>query len=283
MHPARESAFIDMQCAALEHLAKHAAHMPLPRVERTIKGDAFTLWNDAAGQARLVWMLGFLRGKTLVNSNPHSPELFSELGKFLGELDFALGKFEHPATHWELKWDSSRAGWISEHLEKVADAQRRALAGYFISLYREWIEPSQAQLRKSVIYGDANDHNVLVGATWPRPRIAGVIDFGDMHHAWVVSEIAIAAAYAILGKNDPLAVMKELVRGFHGSYPLNEAEIAVVFPLTGMRLAVSVVNSTIRKIQRPDDQYVVVSEAGAWDGLERLGDMHPRFAHSTAR
>src|SRR5258708_29487068 len=283
MHPARESAFIDMQCAALEHLARHAAHMPLPRVERTIKGDAFTLWNDGAGEPRLVWMLGFLPGKTLVNSNPHSAELFKELGKFLGELDFALGKFEHPTTHRELKWDSSRAGWISEHLEKIDDSQRRALVAYFIALYREWIEPSQEQLRKSVIYGDANDHNVLVATTWPVPRIAGVIDFGDMHHGWVVSEVAIAAAYAILGKNDPLAVMKEMVRGFHGAYPLNEAEIAAIFPLIGMRLAVTVVNSTIRMTQKPDDRYVVVSEAGAWDALERLAKIHPRFAHYTLR
>src|SRR5258708_25320242 len=52
MHPARESSFIEMQCAALEHLARHAAHLPLPRVERTTKGDAFTLWNDETRQPR---------------------------------------------------------------------------------------------------------------------------------------------------------------------------------------------------------------------------------------
>ncbi len=81
MHPARESSFIDMQCAALEHLAKHATQLPLPRVERTTKGDAFTVWNDETGQARLVWMLGYLPGKTLVNTNPHSAELFKEAWK----------------------------------------------------------------------------------------------------------------------------------------------------------------------------------------------------------
>jgi len=52
-----------------------------------------------------------------------------------------------------------------------------------------------------VIYGDANDYNVLVSDPWPQPRtIAGVIDFGDVHHGLTVSEPAIAAAYAILGK-----------------------------------------------------------------------------------
>jgi Ser/Thr protein kinase RdoA (MazF antagonist) len=42
----------------------------------------------------------------------------------------------------------------------------------------------------------------------------------------ILGEAAIAAAYAILGKEDPLALAKEIVRGFHSAFPLNEAEIA---------------------------------------------------------
>jgi 4-aminobutyrate aminotransferase-like enzyme/Ser/Thr protein kinase RdoA (MazF antagonist) len=283
MHPARETAFIDMQCQALTYLANHAPHLPLPRVQRTTKGDAYTPWSDAAGQVRLVWMLGFLPGKTLANTNPHSSEIFYELGRFLGEMDSALGEFEHPAARRELKWDSARANWICEHLEKIEDPQRQALVKYFIDLYREWVEPSKNQLRKGAIYGDANDHNVLMSAAWPRPRIAGVIDFGDLHHGWVASEAAIAAAYAILGKDDPLCASREIVRGFHSAYPLTESEIAAIFPLIGMRLAVSVVNSAIRKQQKPGDEYVVVSEEGAWDALARLAKIHPRFAHYSFR
>ena len=283
MHPARENAFIDMQCAALAHLARHAGHLRLPRIERTAQGDAYTVWNDAAEQGRLVWMLGFLTGKTLANTNPHTPELFRALGKFLGEMDSALDGFEHPAARRELKWDSSNCGWIREHLGKIGDPQRRALVDYFVSLYQQWVEPSKESLRKSVIYGDANDHNVLVNALWPQPSIAGVIDFGDMHHGWIASEAAVASAYAVLGKEEPLTVMKEIVRGFHGAFPLNESEIAALFPLAGMRLAVSVVNSTIRKIQKPGDEYVAISEAGAWEALERLAKIHPRFAHYSLR
>jgi len=283
MHPARKNSFIDMQCAALAHLAKRAGQLRLPRIERTAQGDAYTVWNDAAEQTRLVWMLGFLPGKTLANTNPHTPGLFRALGKFLGEMDSALDGFEHPAARRELKWDSSNCGWIREHLGKLGDPQRRALVDYFVSLYQQWVEPSKESLRKSVIYGDANDHNVLVKALWPQPSIAGVIDFGDMHHGWIASEAAVASAYAVLGKEEPLTVMKEIVRGFHGAFPLNESEIAALFPLAGMRLAVSVVNSTIRKTQKPGDEYVAISEAGAWEALERLAKIHPRLAHYSLR
>jgi 4-aminobutyrate aminotransferase-like enzyme/Ser/Thr protein kinase RdoA (MazF antagonist) len=284
MHPARENSFIDMQCAALAHLAANAPRLPLPRVQLTKRGDRFTSIADAEGQARLVWMLNYLPGDTLANANPHSPELLADLGRFLGEMDSALANFAHPAALRKLKWDSSRADWIREHVGKIADPQRRALVEYFLSLYREWTEPAQSGLRKGVIYGDANDHNVLVTAAWPQPRrIAGVIDFGDMHHGWIVSEAAIAAAYAIFAKNDPLAVAKEIVRGFHSGYPLNETELAALFPLIAMRLTVSVVNSTLRKEQKPDDGYVIVSEEAAWDALQRLARIHPRFAHYTFR
>jgi 4-aminobutyrate aminotransferase-like enzyme/Ser/Thr protein kinase RdoA (MazF antagonist) len=284
MHPARETAFIDMQCAALTHLATHAPRLALPRVRRTKKGEAFAWIVDTAGQTRLVWMLGYLAGNTLASVNPHSPELLADLGKFLGEMDSALGTFSHPAAHRELKWDSSRAAWIREQVHRIADPQRRALVEYFLSQYDQWIEPARNELRKGVIYGDANDHNVLVSPPWPQPRrIAGVVDFGDMHHGWIASEAAIACAYAILGKQDPLAVSLEIVGGFHGAYPLIEAEIAAMFPLIGMRLAVSVVNSAIRKVERPDDEYVVVTEGAAWEALERLAKIHPRFAHHSLR
>src|SRR5206468_2162797 len=83
------------------------------------------------------------------------------------------------------------------------------------------------------------------------------------------------AAYAVLGKAEPLPVAKQIVAGFHRAYSLNETEIAALFPLIGMRLAVSVVNSAIRKTQKPHDEYVVLSESAAWEALERLAKVHP--------
>jgi len=215
---------------------------------------------------------------------PHSPELLRDLGRFLGEMDAALQSFEHVAAHRELKWDSSRARWIQEYIAEIEGAERRALVEKFVALYEEEVVPRLPNLRRSVIYGDANDHNVLVSDPWPQARrIAGVIDFGDTHHGLTVSETAIAAAYAILGKTGPLKATSEVVAGYHGVFPLQEEEVAVVFPLMTARLAVSVVNSAHRKKVKPDDAYVTVSEQPAWDALEQLSKIHPRFAHYTFR
>src|SRR5262249_30168069 len=139
-------------------------------------------------------------------------------------------------------------------------------------------------LRRSVVYGDANDYNVLVGEPWPAPRRAvSVIDFGDMHHSFTVSDPAIASAYAILGKNDPLRTAAEVIRGYHSAFPLTEAELAVLYALIGTRLSESAVNSALRATVKPDDSYVTISEAPAWEALERWALVHPRLAHYTFR
>src|SRR6266436_6684485 len=204
MHPARERSFIDMQCRALQHLAERAPQLTLPRVILNRRGEAVAAV-QADGTARLVWLLTYVPGTMLVKALPHSAELLQSLGQFLGTLDAALADFEHPEVGRELKWDLARAGWIREHLHLIRDVSQRALIEKFLALYDAEVVPALPELRRSVVYGDANDYNVLVGPALPLPRkIVSVIDFGDMHETVTVSEVAIAGAYAILGKENPL-------------------------------------------------------------------------------
>ena len=84
-----------------------------------------------------------------------------------------------------------------------------------------------------------------------------------------------AAAYAMLGKDDPLAAAAAVVAGYHEAFPLEEEEVALLFPLVGARLAVSVTNSALRTKAGRADPYVTVSEAPAWEALERLDRRPP--------
>src|SRR5258706_1661996 len=198
-------------------------------------------------------------------------------------MDAALADFVHPAARRELKWDLTSAGWIRGHLHHLRDATQRAMVEKVLALYETEVVPALPGLRRTVVYGDANDYNVLVGAPLPLPRkVASVIDFGDLHESVTVSEVAIAAAYAILAKENPLRAA-EVVAGYHRAFPLIEEELRVLYALIGTRLAVSVVNSAQRASVKPEDSYVTVSEAPAWEALGRLATIHPRFAHYTFR
>ncbi len=279
MHPARERSFIDMQCQALRYLAKYTSDA-LPRVVPAQSGHFFSEITSPDGLTRLVWMLTFVPGTVLANVHPHSDELLHSLGRLLGTIDNALLGFQHPTGRRELKWDLSAAGWIRNHLCEITDPLKRSLVEKFLALYETEIVPALPRLSRSIIYGDANDHNVLVSGPEALPRKAvSVIDFGDMHFGLTVSEVAIAAAYAMLGKKDVLHAAACVVAGYHQEFPLEERNIACLYALIGMRLAVSVTNSAHRKAVKPGDPYVTVSEAPAWEVLDCLASVHPRFAH----
>lgn len=284
MHASREHAFLDLQCQALQHVAERAPGINLPRVELTPQGEAFTRVALRNGEERFIWLVSFLPGKVLAEVRPHSGELLHNLGRLLGRIDRALQDFSHPAAVRELKWDSARALWIRKYLSHIKEPSRQAIVERALERYETEVAPLLSNLRKGVIYGDGNDHNVLVDAVSAQTQTAvSLIDFGDIHHGLLVSEPAIAAAYAILGKCDPLAAATALVSGFHRAFPLEDAELSVLFPLIETRLAVSVVNSACRKLTVPDDPYVTVSEGPAWEALGRLAKIHPRFAYYAFR
>jgi len=284
MHSSRDREFIDMQCAALKHLAEHAPDLGLQRLQLASSGETFAQTSLRNGEKRFVWLLSFLPGRVLAKVRPHPPELLRNLGGLLGNIDLALQDFTHPAAARVLKWDLAQAAWIREYVTHIEDSSRRALVELALERYEAQVVPELPTLRKSVIYGDANDYNVLVRSDGtPSRDTIGVIDFGDMHHGLVIAEPAVAAAYAALGKGEPLSSAAAVLEGFHAVFPLQQAELAIFFPLICMRLAVSVVNSAYRKTLVPDDPYVVVSEAPAWEALARLTEIHPRFAHYVFR
>ena len=280
-----EPGLVELQCAALEHLIATNPKLAIPRLRRPKSGPRTKTTTDADGKEHAVWVLDYLPGRTMASATPHTPKLLGDLGSLMGQIDDALSGWSNPAADRELKWDLAGASWIRDHLDSVGDGPRRAVVERVLDEYEHDVVPVLPDLRRSIIHNDANDYNVLVDSKKPGAPLAitGVIDFGDMLRTVTVAEPAIAAAYALLGKHDPLAAAGHVVTGYHSAYPLEPTEVAVLFPLIRTRLAVSVVNSAIRREQIPDDPYVTVSEDAAWEALERLAEIHPRFAHYSLR
>jgi 4-aminobutyrate aminotransferase-like enzyme/Ser/Thr protein kinase RdoA (MazF antagonist) len=284
MHAERERALVELQCAALTHLAARAPELLLPRVCRALNGELIVMAPMADGAPHLAWLLRYVPGRLLAEMSPHTPELLFSLGAMLGQVDAALSDFAHPAAQREMKWDLARAAWVRDYLDYVENPARRALLERVLAQYESEVLPALPGLRQSVIHNDANDYNVLVsgmpgsGQTKVRPTV-GLIDFGDMLRTCTVFEPAIAVAYALLGKADPLAAAAQVVAGYHSVHPLTETEIALLYPLICARLMVSVTNSAYRKRLQPEDPYLTISEQPAWEALEKLTALPPRLAH----
>ena len=264
MRPGCDPAYVAMQIAALTHAAAADPGLPLPGV----KGDPAEVTDDT-GAARLVWVQRALPGLPLGAAPPQSLALLRDLGELAGRLSRALSDFGHPLLDRAQKWRLADGGWIAEHLALLPEGRRvlvSGIVGDFLAL-----RPALLALPAQAIHNDLNDWNLMIrpGVAVPS-QVTGLIDFGDMTRGPVICDLAILAAYAILGRDDPEQALATIAAGYHSACPLTEAELAMLWPLVRMRLAVSVVNSTL-EAQGNDDPYVTISQDPAWRLLERPG------------
>jgi Ser/Thr protein kinase RdoA (MazF antagonist)/murein DD-endopeptidase MepM/ murein hydrolase activator NlpD len=279
-----ERADLELQNRALDHLARAAPSLALPRVIVAKGGAPIVTVRAQDGAVHLARLLTYVPGSVWANVRPHTLDLLASLGRVLATVDVALRDFDDQAAHRPLKWDLARAGWIRPYLRGIGDAGRRARVLRFLDDFEGRHAGTFGEQRRSVIYNDANDHNVVVGGELPYGRrVTGLIDFGDLVHTQTIGELAIGLAYALMGQRDVLAAARSMVAGYHAVSPLTEAEIGLVLPLTCLRLCVSVVNAAYQREAEPENRYLTVSEAPAWELLERLLALPPHLPEYAIR
>ena len=283
MHPSRAAAFIDMQIAALQHIAAVAPQVPIQRVIVQRDGRFCSIQTIGENQ-HTVWMLSYIEGTLFADANPVDDTLVANLGETIGHIDTALKSFTHKIPERTLEWDVLNAGWIRGYRDALADESERTLVVQLLDRFEQTYAQHKHDVRIGLIHGDANDYNLVVGTPGYRSRkVSGVLDFGDMMQTAVVSELAISAAYMLMRHPDPIDGLMVMTRAYHSVCPLTEGEVAVLFDMICMRLAISVTVSAIRKRERPNDPYMSVSEAPAWRVLRLLGKQHPRLMHYRLR
>lgn len=300
---------LDLQHAALEHLAAHFEEAAWPRICRTGDGASITRVDGHGGRRHLVRMLTFVDGRPLCDARPHSPGLLNHLGAFLGRLNRAFADFTHEEKQSELIWNMDNGpDVVRRYAGLMPDAGRRDLVLGFCEAYEQAVGPWLDTLPRQFIHNDANDQNVLVrlGAAGRRGRlgrldhagrmgaagrlgqpedlapselvVAGLIDFGDMVHSCALFEPAVAAAYVMLGKSEPLSAAAHVVAGYHAEHPLSDLELELLYHCAVMRLCMSVAISAHQQVAEPENTYLSVSEQNAWDLLEKLEGTSPSFA-----
>ena len=205
------------------------------------------LAGTGADNGHTVRLLSWLDGRPWADGGGD----LASLGRAVARVDRALGDFTHPEMRRAHKWDLRRA------------------ADFGIAI------PPLDHLPHQVIHNDANEHNVLVAEDG---TVIGLIDFGDVVFSPRVCGLAVAGAYAMQEQRDPARAVVAVVRGYHEVSPLNEDELAVLYPLMRARLQMSVAMAAQQHAAAPENDYLLVSQDGVKTVLERLEgeDADPR-------
>ena len=193
-------------------------------------------------------------------------------GQITARLGRALRGFFHPAADYEIQWDVTHLPKLRPLLTHLSDAPRRAQVERVLDRFQALVAPVLPGLRAQVIHGDLSLDNVLLGDDL---RVSGIVDFGDMTHAPLVCDLAVAIADVLHGREDAIDAAESLIRGYVSVTPLEEEEAGLLADLVAARLATEITISAWRQRFYPDNAaYTAGSEPGArafLDSMEALG------------
>ena len=269
--------FIKAQNEALELLARQNATL-YPILIPTKKGLTFFPikgYKEVAHGRLLTYLEG-----TFLAEVKHTTALFFNFGRALAKLDKILSPFRNPVLEArQTVWDAPYFAGIALYLKYIQQANRRRIVDYFLTQFLLKVENRLPYLRKSTIHGDANNWNVLV----QNEQIVGFIDFGDIVYSNLINEIAIAIAYGVTNTNKPMTFATEIVRGYHAVFPLEEAEIELLYYLIAVRLCTTVCMAAYHINLQPENEYITISVKPAWDLLEKWIQIDAKVAENAFR
>jgi 4-aminobutyrate aminotransferase-like enzyme/Ser/Thr protein kinase RdoA (MazF antagonist) len=257
--------FLELQNQLIRFLAGRDIALEFPRIVPTKKGEDIATIKDENGREHFVRLLTWLDGVCFVKAGPHGRKLLSSLGRALAQMDAAIAEFSHPAAHRSFYWDLRNAAMARELTRLLPDSRRPLVE----RIFTEWEKIDWSRLRFSVIHNDANDYNILVSEP-PERRVTAILDYGDMVHTATVCELAVALAYVMLDKSDPILAAAKVVAAYYETYPLTEAELDVLYTLAVTRLCCSVCYAAKQTRDAPDNEYLNISNTPAWALLEKL-------------
>ncbi len=289
VHNAVEScdpAFIEAQNAAMRHIRSSTISTWCPVAVEGADGAELQRTNLTAADGTVrcfaVRCLEFLPARLQGDVAP-TEALLRDVGACTARVAVALASFDHPAAHRKHMWDLRHTLELEPTAEQCFrddDAQRDAILDVFAE-FRASVLPAAASLRRQVLHADANDQNVLVDERGE--RVVGLIDFGDMVHTWLVCELAIVVAYALITLEyegcelsavgtplSPLQAARAVCGGFTSVLPLTAAEWRVLPTLVGSRLAMSLTLGAFSAARDPTNEYLKLTLRPGLAALVRL-------------
>lgn len=273
-HPDEAAHVADFQTQALLHIAQTDPDLPVQRLLPDKQGASSVEIEDAQGRRRVARLFSYLDGLPMPQT-PRSAAQRTQVARALARLDLALADLKHPAAHDELPWDIQRAERVRPLLMHVPDTQRRTLAQTALDGFERRAKPMLTKLRQHPIHNDFNLYNLLV-SPHDHTQVAGILDFGDMVHAPLVNDVAVAASYHLDAEGDPLATIASFAADYHSVSPLTRDETFVLLDLVRARLAMVVAISGWRAARQPDNAaYLMRNNAVSWARLVACADLQP--------
>jgi 4-aminobutyrate aminotransferase-like enzyme/Ser/Thr protein kinase RdoA (MazF antagonist) len=253
---AEDPRVLDMECAAMRHVADVDPGLPVPRIH----GETVPV-SAVDGRTHLVRLISGMPG-TPADRERQPAAFAAQLGAACARMSRALRGFTHPAAARDLDWDPRDVARLGPAPDPGLETSR--FAG---------LRVATRALPAGVQHGDLNLGNVLVD---DNGSISGLIDFGDMHHTARVADLAIGLAAVMRQAADPWAAAAGLLDGYQRLAPLEPEEVDVLGELVLARTVAGLLISARMVARHPaNGTYLAQSDDVNRRLLDLLGPLEP--------
>jgi len=268
-----DPAVVDMELAALVHLAEVDPTLPVPRAVAARDGATAATVTGADGSSHLARLVTLLPGRP-VEGEPVGIARAEAIGAAAARTSLALQGFFHPAAGRALDWDVRR---LPELVGQVPQRVSAALA-------------ATTRLPAWVQHADVTLTNVLVGGSGQSTGdVTGVVDLGDLHHTAAVCDLAATLTSVLRNTSAEQPVelwtlAAAVLRGYQRHRPLLPAEADVLGELVIARLLLTLVVSGRRAPAHPDNAaYITQYDASTRRVLAELEAVGPAALRARVR
>jgi 4-aminobutyrate aminotransferase-like enzyme/Ser/Thr protein kinase RdoA (MazF antagonist) len=242
----------DCLVSVLDHLAEQDPTLPVPRLFPTQQSEAVGRFSrDGVDYATC--LVSFLPGQLLIESPP-STALLQNMGATLARVDRALQGFFHPSLTRRLAWDVRRLPELVEFSSLIESTALRDAVDRVASGFRDCL-PRLRGLRSQAIHGDCHAANLLVDVDGQ--SICGILDFGDMIHAPLIFEPAVAMSELLTEAMAPLDSVAAVLHGYAQGHTLQAAEVELLYDIVTARHAITVLVHAWRRHHDPQGARVL--------------------------
>jgi len=284
-NPADGASIVEMQTSALRHIAQVDPGIPVMRTLPTTAGGQWTQTPGPDGRIYPVRLFTFLPGR-VTTAVALTTQMIWSFGENTARLGRALRGFFHPCADYEILWGIKHAPKLRPLLAHLDDARCRTQLEQVLDRFDARAAPALPGLRAQVIHGDMSLDNVLFDED---SLVSGIVDFGDMSHAPLVCDLAVAIADVLHGRDDAIEAAEPMIDGYVSVTPLDDDEAELLADLVAARLAAEVAVTAWRVGLFPENApYSASGEPAArafLDSIDAIGidTLTRRFRHACRR
>ena len=232
---------------------------------------------DTKDEKRYFRINSWIEGRLWSKVSPINNKIRFELGKEAALITKKLKRFKSNYNDIGMQWDISNSLWTTEYLNYIKGSKDKKIIKSFQVQFKNSLSEFK-NLRKSFIHNDVNDNNIIVSASIYKPKINGIVDFGDSINSQIINDAAVTCVYAMMDCQNPLEASANVIKGYNSVFKLKENELEFLYIAIAMRLVISITKSSINKIHNKENSYLTISENQAIGLIKKWHNINKDFA-----